>query len=377
MSNGLNLDILHLVMSLSDRTTVSRVMKTCRILNQEGARHILRGRVTIRDAAGAGSLAEYVLANRDTVRMMERLRWLTSLRLDISQCQDNPLAIARVITPFFISAASYADNFTELVLDDFETVFAADPELPSAIAALGSLTRLELDWAGPTGSAMLGRLRSQLLHVEVRYDLDYPSLADTDRDSASLVHHSTPTLLSMSLQHAKFSTSAPVYPVLRRLVLADVDLVRTPTRHLVSTFPHLAILYASDRPSLLHHDDVEERREENLAAQREHGSWTSLLEFEGSFLALYVLGLACRVPLIRVYDDNYWDLDPGRLGAILAETRPMHLSVTLPNGHHFTANKTELISLCRGFQELATLQDRKSTRLNSSHSGESRMPSSA
>ena len=112
MSNGLNLDILHLVMSLSDRTTVSRVMKTCRILNHEGARHILRGRVTIIDAAGARSLAEYVLGNRDPVRMMERLRWLTSLQVDNSICQDHPLAIARVITPFFISAASYAENFT-------------------------------------------------------------------------------------------------------------------------------------------------------------------------------------------------------------------------------------------------------------------------
>ena len=66
----------------------------------------------------------------------------------------------------------------------------------------------------------------------------------------------------------------------------------------------------------------------------------------------------------------------------LLDSKEKQLQSAATLGHQLLAQRTELEDKIRQMQELeldstGSDEDRKSTRLNSSHSGESRMPSSA
>ena len=68
-----------------------------------------------------------------------------------------------------------------------------------------------------------------------------------------------------------------------------------------------------------------------------------------------------------------------RVPGLFAEDCPMVPNHTdlLENNIHVDPNTGKLVGICDWSEVVVSPLDRKSTRLNSSHSGESRMPSSA
>ncbi len=210
----MNLDVLLMILSLADRRAQSRMMKTCRILCREGARHLLEKEVQL---SRQTRLVSFVLfMQRDPQVRVASLRELV-VELDKGISKETGKMFAKL----FIELAK-AENagLRHLTLDPSERILrAGDRTLPTSIASLTSLTSLSMSDIGPRGSKLLGGLRSCLRRAELAFTSQVLTSRRTggdwgDLDPIRLLSTSKDTLESLKVTSSWFTEAgqAVVYP---------------------------------------------------------------------------------------------------------------------------------------------------------------------
>ncbi|KAI1782152.1 hypothetical protein LXA43DRAFT_1052799 [Ganoderma leucocontextum] len=353
-SATLNVDTLHNVMSLSDRKTVSRVMRTCQVLNHEGVRHLLDDTPCITNKKQAHSFTWFFFSGQNGARMAHRLRWSSGVAISLTGKKAGA-AVGEAMTRFFLDGAPHAPSFTRLKIYEAEAVLSANPLLPAAIAMLTTLRHLTLDSAGAVSAAMLRLLRSRLVSAEIAYNLANPPRSLEDRNAIAMLHHSEDTLNTVILENPFTSPDGPCYPNVRSLTLKYMDVPTT--RHLVHAFPNLAILRFSDHfesePDNFDEDEdgLDRKREANMAEQRQHGSWDSILGYKGPLFVLYGLGITCQVHLLVVHDHEDEEISISMLRKVVADARPSHLTVRITEVRCLVEKAKAFVRLCQRFDE--------------------------
>ncbi|RDX50245.1 hypothetical protein OH76DRAFT_1482395 [Lentinus brumalis] len=363
----LNLDLFHLVMSLADRCTVSRLMQTCRALNHEGARSIFLEDPQLDTGRNFKSFVRFTAARGDAAEVARRLERLRGLRVDLQEEDREAIVLAPLLKQFLVERALYLKNLVRLNINGLCDLIRVEPELPAAIAAMTTLRSLVIRRVEHRGLGMVRDLQSRLTHAVIALvggTLD--KLAD--RDLTVLLQRSRMTLRSLSYESVLkpvVSTSPACYPHVRHLSLNRAETLVT--RNLVAVFPHLETLHASwlvltpfpgdyDRVLVRH-------RTKNIAEQHQHGSWSSLRRFTGSLAMLYVLGLTCHVPHISVGIDENEGFEFGWARAIVEDTRPTHLTfdIGFPS---YLANEEHLVEELTALFSQESLKDIEVLRVN-------------
>ncbi|PIL22884.1 hypothetical protein GSI_15580 [Ganoderma sinense ZZ0214-1] len=258
------------------------------------------------------------------------------------------------MTGFFLECALRAHSFTRLEIYEAEAILSANALLPAAIAVLTTLRHLMLDSAGTVSAAMLRLFRSRLTCAEIVYSIANPPRALKDRNAAAILHRSEDSLRALTLEYPCTAADGPSYPNMRSLTLKYMDVPTT--RHLVHAFPNLAILrfydqyYESDLDVNFEDEDedrLERKREANVAEQREHGSWGSLIGYKGPLSVLYGLGITCPVHFLVVHEE----INVSMLRAVVADAHPSHLTVRITEVTYLLEKAKAFVRLCQRFED--------------------------
>ena len=348
----LNVDTLHHVMSLSDRVTVSRIMRTCQVLNHEGVRHLLDDAPCITNTQRANSFIEFFLSEKNTTRTEHRLQWLSGVSISLTG-KKAAAAVGKAMTRFFLEGAHRAPSFTQLKIYEAEAFLSADSLLPAAVAVLTTLRHLTLHSAGAMSAVMLRLLRSHLISAEIAYNLADPPLFPQLRNATAILYRSEETLRTLTLENPFTSPDGPCYPNVRSLTLKYMDVPTT--RHLVHAFPNLSFLGFYDRfegEEELDEDNngLERKRQENMAEQRQHGSWDSIFVYKGSLFVLYGLGLTCQVHFLVVHDHEDGEFSVPMLRKVVEDVHPSHLTVRITEVRHLLEQGKVFVQLCNQFE---------------------------
>ncbi|KAI0700032.1 hypothetical protein C8T65DRAFT_289825 [Cerioporus squamosus] len=153
----LNVDIVHRVMAFSTRDTVSRVMRTCRTLNGEGARYLLCQDPYLTSVEQVTSFLLFLYAREQAPLTASRLYWLEGLSLGSYYDPDKERAFASTLKSFFTQFAPLARRLVRLNIDqdEGESLFSADPELALAISNLNTLRTVTITQAADHTMLML------------------------------------------------------------------------------------------------------------------------------------------------------------------------------------------------------------------------------
>ncbi|KAM5538655.1 hypothetical protein V8D89_007684 [Ganoderma adspersum] len=264
--------------------------------------------------------------------------------------------MGKAITPFFLEGALRAPSFTQLKIYEAEAVLSANPLLPAAIAVLTTLRHLTLDSCGTVSAAMLRIFRSRLTSAEIAYNIATPPRSLEDRNAAAILYRSKESLSTVTLEYPLTSADGPSYPNVRSLTLKYMDVPTT--RHLVHAFPNLSILrfydhYEGEVDFDFDEDDdrLERKREANMAEQREHGSWESVLGYKGPLSVLYGLGITCQVLFLVVHDHDDEEINMSMLRKVVADARPSHLTVRITEVRYLLEKAKAFIKLCQRFED--------------------------
>ncbi|KAI0712597.1 hypothetical protein C8Q76DRAFT_490622 [Earliella scabrosa] len=341
----LNTDIWHLVLSYADRHTVSQTMKTCRFLNRDGVKYLLRDGVVLSQMLQPRSIDSFLafMIGPRIQRVEDIMRYRFQFLRSLSICFFSVRISASVetvwrITRFFVVCKQYATNLTRLKISDAEPLMHLDEELPGAIAALTSLTHLEVRDVGDHTSHMLSALCSELVSATISLLVERDSQQDapgpTYKTPTFLLKPST-TLRNLALSYSGSSefTRRPIAPN-RPPVPALEHVHMFDTHHLACAFPCLQTLTAKDCTSLgagESEDWEDQRRALNVAKQTQHGSWPSLRLFKGTIRALYILGICCPVAHLRLWDEEDDFSELRMLAAIFRDTTPSRLNLYMPS----------------------------------------------
>ncbi|TFK87617.1 hypothetical protein K466DRAFT_586207 [Polyporus arcularius HHB13444] len=146
-------------MSFADRPTVSRMMRTCRVLSHGGVPYLLRDDVNLRLDSLEASFFQFILADP-----LHRLSSLCGLFVSPHgferRSSEIPDGVGQILKGFFNALAAVGENFTRLRLHDAEDILKLHPDLPDAIASLANLEKLRFDYAGSLSCKLLRNLRS-------------------------------------------------------------------------------------------------------------------------------------------------------------------------------------------------------------------------
>lgn len=111
----LNLDVLLRIMHFATQDVVASLMRTCRPLNQKGAKNLFRSPVTLRTTAQVTSFLHFFLARDERGRERATFRYslLSELLISIHDPEAQPATSA--LKHFFAYIAPYIRNFARLV----------------------------------------------------------------------------------------------------------------------------------------------------------------------------------------------------------------------------------------------------------------------
>ncbi|KAI0758847.1 hypothetical protein C8Q74DRAFT_1221481 [Fomes fomentarius] len=342
----LNFDVLLRIMHFATQDVVASLMRTCRPLNNEGAKHLFRTPVTLRTTVQVTSFLHFFLAQDERERERPTFRYslLSELRISI----DDPEELATsALKYFFACIAPHMRNFARLVLCHPEALLHADREIVDAIAALTSLKSMKVTKAGELCYAMLEKLCSPLLHAEVSMDSLIPGTT-WRQNPVYLFRKSHRTLRSLEVR-ARTSTQPfgrdpfpgrtdPFYyilsrldilPHLRRLSLNFALPMHPVTRGLIRHFPNLSHLHVSHCHVKVGSWRYMEgyRGLQSGMLQPDDAPWPFLHSYTGSWNALYMLGLLCPISRIDLWDDR----PPSPVHTLmpaLSDAKPSHLALT-------------------------------------------------
>ncbi|TFK90769.1 hypothetical protein K466DRAFT_651389 [Polyporus arcularius HHB13444] len=287
----INFDVLFRILDFATRDVAASLMRTCRTLNLQGAKHLFKSPVVLETDDQAVSFVQFFVARNDRSTASHRYHLLRDLCIKlVSPSQD----AAATLTCFFTHiAVPYMANFVRLELHHPEELLGANEELRPAISALPLLQSIKVTNAGPLCGAMLEDLRSPLVFAYV--DIDWES--DIESDPGMLLCNARHTLQELSLNYVP----VPSPRVLRRAC------------------PNLRHLHinASSRQDWV---EMQEIRDEHAAQH----SWHSLHAYSGSVNVLYMLHLRCPISRLDIHDEDT-PLPPLALQKILLDSRPTHL----------------------------------------------------
>ncbi|RPD72195.1 hypothetical protein L226DRAFT_512037 [Lentinus tigrinus ALCF2SS1-7] len=314
---ALPLDLLLTLMETSSRSTTSRMMRTCRLLYNRGARILLGSGVFLSTSEDAISFLRFMLADTDA-----RFPHLRSLKISRGNFSLSGVHALRGL----LCHKSLALH--TLILMDAESVLLSDParrnksNTPSlfmALANLRSLKNLVIDGCDVISFSLLRMMVCSLETASLNLGsyTSWSSITSADdRNPILLLMRSSHTL--QELRGSCFDSSPEtikfdvVYPSVRLISASYSSSWMPATLAYINAFPnleHLSLTCPSHRfegngadpNSVLH---LFSNRECNLNDQENYSiTWEHLQEVSGSVIDLFVLGLVCQVPTVRVLDD--------------------------------------------------------------------------
>ncbi|KAH9936767.1 uncharacterized protein BXZ73DRAFT_45012 [Epithele typhae] len=376
-------DVLLTIMSFSDDVTISRLMRTTRYLNTEGARYLLGGdddTLEIYEDDALCSLISFLSANDGY-----RLRHLRGLSL----LMVHPHRPTAVLLGDFLDTFSEKIRITTLCVLHLESLLECSARLRYSLSRLSTLKCVDFGEVGRRGSQMLSMSRSQLVTATIDWTRnsrhprqrssaqtvateDVPAPLSTSVHTSTLVHEGdeddqredvpdsdsdsdtsleddasyededskNPVLVLSNSQWTLKSLSADnafilvdgaqhheeVYPHVTDLYLKNVEAIETVA--LVGAFPHLQNLeYSFKRRTvedLADTDRFESCRMLNIIEQARSGSWKSLQSCRALLSDLFLLAPSCPIRTLYIKGPTFI---VKAMRSVLGRTKPVHLSL--------------------------------------------------
>ena len=323
MALKLPLDILVDILSVADQATAARLMRTCKYLQKQGERLILRN-PCLWFGVSAEGFVRYMLSD-----LRSRLPLLRGIRLEM---RTHSRSSSERLRELFIKLRT-SPEFVSLSILHPEWLLYDEVGLSSAIAALAHLKRLELWNVGPNTVGMLHGMCSRLVKVTLSFHNQWPNGGQPD--VAQLFRGSQKTLEELEVWLAGPTTShkygdhsaaayAVCYPRMRSLTIVQSPF-ELHTADYVRVYPNLKHL--TIRKPLAY-----PLREVNLPGPPSdmdaYAPWPRLRSVEGSVKTLYGLALPCNVSTVSINDFDHQDnFDLFR--TVLADTQPVHLKLNI------------------------------------------------
>ncbi|KAI9068360.1 hypothetical protein FKP32DRAFT_1587757 [Trametes sanguinea] len=321
-------DILCLILSLTDKATLARVMRTCRELYRPAATYMLKGEVDLHTSQRhIDSLSSFLLA--DPLHRLPLLRhlevatsakvpdWASSSTSEAASSLDNLLHRLAAAGYLVDLSLSHPDHFIQL-----------HPQLSSTIESFTSLQRLEIYDAGLLSMDVVANLQSCLATLSLTLHLGYSIYAEDPHEAnpIPLLRRFQDTLRDLTLgqlsAHCCQLPDAPCYPNLTTLTLETMEL--PDIRPYARIFPGVTRLYISeceidwtDVRDLASHADRPVRKRLEL--------WPKLDKYDGHILDLYSLGIVCPISSLLV---GCGAINPSRcwiFAAVLEDAQPKDL----------------------------------------------------
>ena len=325
-----NLDIMHIIMSYASRRVVSSLMNTCNALNSAGTKYLLEDGVFLRREEGLESFICFLWARDNPSECFRRVTFLKKLTLHFNYPTES---MARSLECLFEIVAPAAPGFTFLEIWAAEALLILHPPLGTSIANLAKLKTLQLFQTGEHCATLLRTLQSSLVTVKLHFghytrEPENEDLALPDMNPILLLEGSQSTLESLSTSFALSSPDGPCYTNVTHLELSCADLPYI--EDYIRAFPNLQSLTSFECTGFADELEWHERRDIAMAHQAQHGTWQSMRHYQGSLLTLWIWGLTCRIPSVRLGFDQRLGVDPNFLNDIILDVRPLDLSLRLP-----------------------------------------------
>ena len=320
-----NDDILYLVMSHCGRHEVSAMMKTCKFLNQTGAKLLLSWLTMLESDEDIISFTDFMLGgwgNRERLRI--------PLRVYIEPQSLSAKSVSHLTS--MLLHWGHLLRFRTLSIFRAEQLLALDPDLPGAFGRVEFIGDLFISRVGPLAKTMLQSMRSEV-HL-ARSTID---LYGTRHRHLSDDYQSNPifALASMRASLRRISgtwgATDPERNVYEDIVFQNVTSLKLGTKD-----PILVAHYAYSFPNVVNLDVSCITREEeqftdwrnrNRTAQQGRRSWPRLTRFYGSILYWWALALKCEIE--RVELEDFLCLHSAILGELVQVARPKYLILNL------------------------------------------------
>ncbi|KAI0673484.1 hypothetical protein C8Q78DRAFT_628439 [Trametes maxima] len=327
-------DIIIEIATFASRTTLSRLMKTCRTLYHECAKLQLRRRVAIETRPDLTSFLAFLHAEEGT-----RCRCLRELVLDVDLPPlPEPGGLARSL---IMAIQNYSfQSLTSMQLDNAENMLDSHPKLSIGLASLGTLAALIIRPAGMASLAFLKNLHSKLRTLVVTYERGFDQSHGGEEAFHPIVaftkfRHSLETLEVHGYEAELSRTRFPgTYPRVRELILDSPDSpLLAPYIHAFPDVRKLSLTTVfADRltpDSLsLEMSLIDAFRRTNQNDQTKFGSWTKLETVTGTAADLYLAGLKCAMETLYL---NVCQWDPWSM------VLPILLDASVSELHLFVA----------------------------------------
>ncbi|OSD01305.1 hypothetical protein PYCCODRAFT_538000 [Trametes coccinea BRFM310] len=324
----LNYDVLLLVMSFSDKQTLSCLMRTCKELYRPATRYLLEGGADIESEEHIVSFLPFLRADAPY-----RASLLRQLRIDLGYYGDVSSDAASLLEELLLCLAP-AGYLTDLILWNSEPLLRSHPDLSTAIAQLSTLRYLEVYGVGQLGCRMLSELQATLAIAHISFEIgpdELPFMHST-YDPTVLLRHSQHTLIYLITSYSGRLAGIPtVYPSITNLSLNYMEM--PDISQYVQAFPQLQFLTMYECNGWEFGDHAREgyqtQRERNQQMQRRLGSWPKLELYEGSIVGLYHLGITCPISTLILDDQECMSLEPAMLIEVLEDAHPRYLKLDI------------------------------------------------
>ncbi|OJT01753.1 hypothetical protein TRAPUB_7809 [Trametes pubescens] len=333
-------DILLHILHFASKDVVCILMQTCRMFHERGAKYLLQDGLSL--ATNKQILSFMLFVGSDSDRERARILHLRKLTLsrrplliDVSESDLvlSPEAVGMLLHGLFTAIASFG-CLEILTIYDSEEVLSLHPALAEVIAALPTITQLNISFAGVRTVRMLKALRSTLFSADIRLGFkalhNESELSIEDKNPMWLLHGSQDTLRQLSTTSPGSAPDNPQYPLVTVLNLTYTEIPRT--QHYVRAFPHLRIITTDDYFGWDSGEDFDMWRALNQNEQDRLGTWPSLDSYCGTVTNLYLLGLRCPVGTMEL-DHEGQMFSPTMLHAVLGDARPRQLQLRVCGGH--------------------------------------------
>ena len=354
---GLPFEILLLVMEASTQRTISKMMRTCQALYEDGARILLSGGVSLRTENSILSFIQFLCV--DPASRIPHLRFLdiASGQLHMSAADELLWLITHPALALDSLTLREAGSLLKSHLSPSELITDGDPHdtLVTAFAQLRTLRHLTVGQCDALASTLIRTICSPLKTISI----DFPSDGLRNQDEAEsrnpiilLAKHS---LTLEEISGSNFAIRPPevlydaVFPSVRKLSATYDPVWTSSTLVYVSAFPnltHLSLTFAVPDSAVRAFDDVFfpltrvlRRRAENklnLESNAHMSAWKKLEELEGTVTDVLALGLTCHVPMLRLAGTMLpKSLEFQHVGVVLEDTRPTALAITIAGASTF------------------------------------------
>ncbi|KAJ3482014.1 hypothetical protein NLI96_g7270 [Meripilus lineatus] len=349
----LNLDVVSSIMALSDRPSVSHLMKACRQYHSIGVPILLRFPVSFYALRFVDSFYLFMFTTT-----MDRFQFLKDVTIKKAHNTSYSKRKNHAYQSKILRILSHATSLEKLSLVDVDRLLDNFPDAISQLAGLTTLrevacadSRKLLDW--------VGQLRAPL--TKLTFTLDD---GNEPVDLLSTIPHFHATLRSLSVAYVFFDPDdlSLQLPLVNDLtvdtVYAGMYSACYSAQTIFRLFPNLKSLTFPDEPLDVNflafaQRDIRERHEEHMVAATRDGVVDKVLEeLTGCIADLYRGAYICRVKDLSVHyldDENALWLIP-----LLVHMQPSYLSLAFRLSDSGFGTMPALLQI---FQEVSTLNN--------------------